>query len=289
MEDQQKINFERIEAAIDYIRINFKSQPLLGEIAAHIHMSPHHFQRIFTEWAGTSPKKFLQYISVEYAKSLLSEKKNTLFDASIESGLSGSGRLHDLFINIEGMTPGEFKNGGENLKINYSFFESPFGKIIVASTPKGICHLAFVENDNAAISSLKKKFHNAIFQKNTDNFQENAVSIFTADWKNLPSIKLHLKGTEFQLKVWEALLKIPVGNLITYGKIAKQIKIPNGSRAVGTAVGANPVAWLIPCHRVIQSSGIFGGYHWGTARKAAIIGWEAAKIHEKELELNGND
>lgn len=289
MEDQQKINFERIEAAIDYIRINFKSQPLLGEIAAHIHMSPHHFQRIFTEWAGTSPKKFLQYISVEYAKSLLSEKKNTLFDASIESGLSGSGRLHDLFINIEGMTPGEFKNGGENLNINYSFFESPFGKIIVASTPKGICHLAFVENDNAAISSLKKKFHNAIFQKNTDNFQENAVSIFTADWKNLPSIKLHLKGTEFQLKVWEALLKIPVGNLITYGKIAKQIKIPNGSRAVGTAVGANPVAWLIPCHRVIQSSGIFGGYHWGTARKAAIIGWEAAKIHEKELELNGND
>lgn len=289
MEDQQKINFERIEAAIDYIRINFKSQPRLEEIAAHIHMSPHHFQRIFTEWAGTSPKKFLQYISVEYAKSLLSEKKNTLFDTSIESGLSGSGRLHDLFINIEGMTPGEFKNGGENLKINYSFFESPFGKIIVASTPKGICHLAFVENDNAAISSLKKKFHNAIFQKNTDNFQENAVSIFTADWKNLPSIKLHLKGTEFQLKVWEALLKIPVGNLITYGKIAKQIKIPNGSRAVGTAVGANPVAWLIPCHRVIQSSGIFGGYHWGIARKAAIIGWEAAKIHEKELELNGND
>lgn len=286
MEEQQKINFERITAAIDFIKTNFKSQPGLEEIASHIHMSPHHFQRMFSAWAGTSPKKFLQYISVEYAKSLLSEKKNTLFDTSLESGLSGSGRLHDLFIKIDGMTPGEFKNGGENLKINFSFFPSPFGKVIVASTPKGICNLAFANDEKAAINSLKCKFPNADFQKATDTFQKNAVSIFTADWKNLPLIKLHLKGTEFQLKVWEALLKIPCGQLATYGKIAKQIKIPKASRAVGTAIGANPVAWLIPCHRVIQATGIVGGYHWGPTRKMAIIGWEAAKINEKTKTKN---
>lgn len=280
MEEQQKIDFERIASAIDYIKINFKSQPTLEEVAAQVFLSPHHFQRMFTRWAGTSPKKFLQYISVEYAKSLLSENKKTLFDTSIESGLSGSSRLHDLFISIEGMTPGEYKNGGENLNINYDFFQSHFGKIIVASTNKGICHLAFTDDEQIAVQALIKRFPNALFQKKADNLQKKAAGIFSADWNNLPLIKLHLKGSEFQLKVWEALLKIPVGKLTTYGKIAGDIKMPKASRAVGTAVGANPVAWLIPCHRVIQSSGIFGGYHWGTARKAAIIGWEAAKINE---------
>jgi len=280
MEEQQKIDFERIASAIDYIKINFKSQPTLEQVAAHVFLSPHHFQRMFTRWAGTSPKKFLQYISVEYAKSLLSENKKTLFDTSIESGLSGSSRLHDLFISIEGMTPGEYKNGGENLNINYDFFQSHFGKIIVASTNKGICNLAFTDDEQIAVQALIKRFPNALFQKKADNLQKKAAGIFSADWNNLPLIKLHLKGSEFQLKVWEALLKIPVGKLTTYGKIAGDIKMPKASRAVGTAVGANPVAWLIPCHRVIQSSGIFGGYHWGTARKAAIIGWEAAKINE---------
>lgn len=280
MEEQQKIDFERIASAIDYIKINFKSQPTLEQVAAQVFLSPHHFQRMFTRWAGTSPKKFLQYISVEYAKSLLSENKKTLFDTSIESGLSGSSRLHDLFISIEGMTPGEYKNGGENLNINYDFFQSHFGKIIVASTNKGICHLAFTDDEQIAVQALIKRFPNALFQKKADNLQKKAAGIFSADWNNLPLIKLHLKGSEFQLKVWEALLKIPVGKLTTYGKIAGDIKMPKASRAVGTAVGANPVAWLIPCHRVIQSSGIFGGYHWGTARKAAIIGWEAAKINE---------
>ena len=280
MEEQQKIDFERIASAIDYIKINFKSQPTLEQIAAQVFMSPHHFQRMFTRWAGTSPKKFLQYISVEYAKSLLSENKKTLFDTSIESGLSGSSRLHDLFISIEGMTPGEYKNGGENLNINYDFFQSHFGKIIVASTNKGICHLAFKDDEQIAVQALIKRFPHALFQKKADNLQKKAAGIFSADWNNLPLIKLHLKGSEFQLKVWEALLKIPVGKLTTYGKIAGDIKMPKASRAVGTAVGANPVAWLIPCHRVIQSSGIFGGYHWGTTRKAAIIGWEAAKINE---------
>ncbi|HZW70023.1 MAG TPA: methylated-DNA--[protein]-cysteine S-methyltransferase [Hanamia sp.] len=288
MEEQQKIDFERIASAIDYIKINFKSQPTLEQVAAQVFLSPHHFQRMFTRWAGTSPKKFLQYISVEYAKSLLSENKKTLFDTSIESGLSGSSRLHDLFISIEGMTPGEYKNGGENLNINYDFFQSHFGKIIVASTNKGICHLAFTDDEQIAVQALIKRFPNALFQKKADNLQKKAAGIFSADWNNLPLIKLHLKGSEFQLKVWEALLKIPVGKLTTYGKIAGDIKMPKASRAVGTAVGANPVAWLIPCHRVIQSSGIFGGYHWGTARKAAIIGWEAAKINEGDSRYGEN-
>jgi AraC family transcriptional regulator of adaptative response/methylated-DNA-[protein]-cysteine methyltransferase len=282
MEEQQKIDFERIASAIDYIKINFKSQPTLEQVAAQVFLSPHHFQRMFTRWAGTSPKKFLQYISVEYAKSLLSENKKTLFDTSIESGLSGSSRLHDLFISIEGMTPGEYKNGGENLNIKYDFFQSHFGTIIVASTNKGICHLAFTDDEQIAVQALTKRFPNALFQKKEDNLQKKAAGIFSADWNNLPLIKLHLKGSEFKLKVWEALLKIPVGKLTTYGKIAGDIKMPKASRAVGTAVGANPVAWLIPCHRVIQSSGIFGGYHWGTARKAAIIGWEAAKINKND-------
>ena len=280
MQKQEIINFERIESAISYIKENFKSQPSLEEIAEHIHLSPHHFQRLFTEWAGTSPKKFIQYLSVEYAKSLLKEKSATLFDAAFETGLSGSSRLHDLFIKIEGMTPGEFKNGGENLTIHYNFYSSPFGKIIAASTNKGVCHLAFEEDEKKGFDGLKNRFPKAKFNKSSDHFQQDAVAIFKEDWKNLNSIKLHLKGTDFQIKVWETLLKIPAGNLTTYAKVAKQIKKPTASRAVGTAIGANPVAYLIPCHRVIQSSGILGGYHWGTTRKAAIIGWEAAKVDE---------
>ncbi len=282
MEAQQKINFERVTLAINYIKENFKSQPSLEEIAEQIHVSPHHFQRIFTEWAGTSPKKFLQYISVEYAKSLLKEKNTSLFDTAIEAGLSGSGRLHDLFMKIEGMTPGEYKNGGENLTINYNFSESPFGKIIVASTNKGVCYLAFEKDEKKAVDSLKDRFPNAQFKNLSDNFQQNALAIFNDDWQNMQLIKLHLKGTNFQLKVWETLLKIPSGRLATYGKIANQIGKPSASRAVGTAIGANPVAYLIPCHRVIRASGIFGGYHWGTTKKLAIIGWEAAKTNNPE-------
>lgn len=277
---QQKINFERVAAAINYLKENFKSQPSLEEIAKHIHLSPHHFQRIFTEWAGISPKKFLQFISLEYAKKVLKDKQATLFDTAFDSGFSASSRLHDLFINIEGMTPGEYKNGGESLSINYSFKESPFGKIIVASTNKGVCYLAFDEDEKEALNSLKRRFPNAHFKNALNHFHENAVAIFSKDWTDLNTVKLHLKGTDFQLKVWEILLKIPAGNLTTYGKIALEINKPTASRAVGTAIGANPVAYLIPCHRVIQSSGILGGYHWGTTRKAAIIGWEAAQTNQ---------
>lgn len=276
--EQEQNNFNRIAKAIGYIKVNFKSQPGLEEVAEQIHVSPFHFQRMFTEWAGVSPKKFLQYLTLEHAKKMLKESKATLFDTAFETGLSGTGRLHDLFINIEVMTPGEYKNGGENLLINYSFAESPFGNILVASTSKGICYIAFADDDKIALNELHKHFPNAHFQQMVDLIQQNALFIFTHDWKKLHQIKLHLNGTNFQLKVWETLLKIPMGKLSTYGTIAEKIKNPAASRAVGTAIGCNPVAYLIPCHRVIQSSGALGSYRWGTTRKTAIIGWEAAKI-----------
>ncbi|MGC4039086.1 MAG: methylated-DNA--[protein]-cysteine S-methyltransferase [Chitinophagaceae bacterium] len=278
MNTQNDVNYQRISEAIDYIRTNFKDQPDLDKVAEQIHLSPFHFQRLFTEWAGVSPKKFLQFISVEHAKNLLKEKQATLFDAAFETGLSGTGRLHDLFIKIEGMTPGEFKNGGENLNINYSFAESPFGKIIVASTPKGICYMAFADDEEATFAELQNQFPNATYHQVVDMIQQNALYIFTKDWNKLNEIKLHVKGTGFQLKVWDTLLKIPVGQLSTYGSIAAKIDKPSASRAVGTAIGDNPVAFIIPCHRVIQSTGSFGQYHWGSTRKTAIIGWEAAKV-----------
>lgn len=276
MKVQDEINFNRITAAINYIQANFKSQPSLEEIAEKVNLSPFHFQKLFSEWAGTSPKRFLQYISISHAKKLLKENE-TLFNTALETGLSGTGRLHDLFINIEGMTPGEYKNGGENLNINYSFAESPFGNLIVASTQKGICHIAFYNEELSALSNLKKLFPFASYKQMMDLDQQNALFIFNHDWKKLNQIKLHLKGTDFQLKVWETLLKIPMGKLSTYGAIAGKLQNPKASRAVGTAIGDNPVAFLIPCHRVIQSSGALGGYHWGMDRKSAIIGWEAAK------------
>jgi AraC family transcriptional regulator of adaptative response/methylated-DNA-[protein]-cysteine methyltransferase len=277
MKTQELINYNRIAEAIDYIKQNFKTQPNLDEVAEKIHVSPFHFQRMFTDWAGVSPKKFLEYISIEHAKNILKNQQATLFDAAFETGLSGTGRLHDLFIKIEGMTPGEYKNGGENLSINYSYAESPFGNILVASTAKGICYMAFADNEEQALNDLQKHFPNAELRQMVDMIQQNALYIFTHDWSKLNKIKLHLKGTDFQLKVWETLLKIPMGKLSTYGDIAKQINIAGASRAVGTAVGSNPVAFLIPCHRVIQSTGIVGGYHWGNTRKTAMIGWEAAK------------
>ncbi len=279
MKTQEQTNFSRIAAAIEYITANFKSQPGLEEVAQKVALSPFHFQRLFTDWAGVSPKKFLQYITVTNAKKMLKESGATIFDTAIETGLSGTSRLHDLFISIEGMTPGEYKNGGEHLSINYSFAETPFGDILVASTAKGICHLAFADDEEQALNVLRTKFSNASYKQIADLHQQNALFIFSHDWSKLQQVKLHLKGSAFQLKVWETLLKIPMGKLTTYGTVAKHIQVPNASRAVGTAIGDNPVAFLIPCHRIIQSSGVFGGYHWGSTRKAAMIGWEAAQAN----------
>ncbi|MBL0183063.1 MAG: methylated-DNA--[protein]-cysteine S-methyltransferase [Chitinophagaceae bacterium] len=271
-------DYERIEKAIVYLKENFKEQPDLDAVAKQIHLSPFHFQRLFKDWAGVSPKKFLQFISVEYAKGLLKQNLS-LSDVSFETGLSGTSRLHDLFIGIEGMTPGEFRNGGEALKINYSFAETPFGDIIIASTSKGICQLAFVKDEKYGIENLQFFFPNASLFQKTDMIQQEALRFFSGEWNDLQKVKLHLKGTPFQLKVWQSLLRIPFGNISTYASIAGDIESPGAARAVGTAIGSNPVAFLIPCHRVIRSSGIIGDYHWGSERKTAIIGWEAAKVY----------
>jgi AraC family transcriptional regulator, regulatory protein of adaptative response / methylated-DNA-[protein]-cysteine methyltransferase len=269
-------DYDKIATAIHFIKDNFRDQPSLDVIAAHVHLSPIHFQKMFTDWAGVSPKKFLQYLSIEYAKGMLKDKQATLFDAAYETGLSGTGRLHDLFMKIEGMTPGEYKNGGETLKINYSYSETIFGNVIIASTRKGICYLAFYDDKKVALDELRKIFPNAAYEQLTDIHQANALSFFARNWDDASAIRLHLKGTPFQIKVWEALLKIPMGKLSTYAAIAQAIDNLKASRAVGSAVGDNPVAFLIPCHRVIRSTGEFGHYHWGTVRKTAMIGWEAA-------------
>jgi len=276
MKTQQQTDYDRIAEAISFFKENFKSQPNLDDVAKHVHLSPFHFQRLFRDWAGVTPKQFLQYLTSEHAKEILKNTNANLFDTAYETGLSGTGRLHDLFIKVEGMTPGEYKNGGASLHINYSFAETPFGKAIVASTNKGISHIAFVDEEDAAIEQLKMKFPNAIYNQIVDRVQQKALFIFTQDWSRLDEIKLHLKGTDFQIKVWETLLKIPPGGLTSYADLAKKAGYTAASRAVGTAVANNPVAFLIPCHRVIKATGEIGQYHWGNIRKNAMIGWEAA-------------
>ena len=272
-------DFARIEKAILFIRNNFQQQPNLEEIAEHIHLSPFHFQRLFTNWAGISPKQFLQYTTINYAKQVLGEQQSSLIEVTEETGLSGTGRLHDLFIKIEGMTPGDFRRGGESLRIHYQYLQSTFGLMLVASTDKGVCYMGFVAEDkNKTFAELQQRFPQASFVETKKELHMNAVNFVCADSDDEKLIKLHIKGTEFQLKVWEALLKIPLGHLRTYGDIADKVNQPSASRAVGTAIGSNPIAFLIPCHRVIRASGVSGGYMWGQERKSAMIGWEAAQV-----------
>ena len=278
MNKQETINYSRIAEAIKYLQQSVKEPSSLEEIAAKTHLSPSYFQQLFTDWAGVSSEKFMQYIGVQHAKQILIISQLNLTETAIESGLSATGSLHDLFVKIERMTPEEHKNDGEKLSINYSFSQSLFGNVLVASTHKGICYLCFADDEQLAFSELEKRFPKASFIQQTDDIHQNALQGFTAERSKINPVKLHLKGTDFQLKVWEALLKIPMGNLTTYGTIAALIQKPKAARAVGTAIGSNPVAYLIPCHRVIQSSGVIGGYMWGTTRKTALIGWEAANF-----------
>lgn len=276
-------HFTVVESSINYLVTHFVRQPSLEEVAAHVHLSPYHFQRIFREWAGISPKKFVQFLSVAHAKEILANKKElTLFDAADSLGLSSTSRLHELFIKLEGMSPASFKRGGKNLLISFQFSESIFGPILIGATDIGICYLTFAENREQALAELAATFPGAEFREQVSPFHQQVNAFFHNDWTNLPALKLHLKGTPFQLKIWELLLKIPMGGLTTYGHLALKAGSPGASRAVGTAVGSNPVSFLVPCHRVIRSSGVIGQYRWGQARKMAMIGWEAAKTARQE-------
>lgn len=281
--------YETIEKAIAYLKDHYSEQPDLDTIAASMNLSPFHFQRMFSQWAGVSPKKFIQFLNIRYARELLRKKQHTLFNTALETGLSGTSRLHDLFISIEGMSPADYKNGGAALTICYSFQVTAFGRIITGSTATGICHLAFFSNREAGLTDLALKFPAARLVEKLQSSHLDACSCFIFPDKDQNKqkgiLRLHLKGTPFQLKVWEALLTIPCGDLTTYSELAAAAGNAAASRAVGSAVGANPVAWLIPCHRVIRATGILGEYHWGPERKQAMIGWEAARLSLAEPQI----
>ncbi len=268
-------HYQLIEQAIQYIETNVHRQPELDEIASAIGLSEYHFQRLFTRWAGISPKRFMQFLTKEHAKDLLARSEN-LLETTHQVGLSSLGRLHDLFVNTEAVTPGEYKSHGAGLSIHYGLHLTPFGKCLIAATERGVCHLSFVEtSEGNAIDTLVADWNQA---KMIEDYRTTAPlidRIFSTPTPDTP-LKLHLRGTNFQIKVWEALLHIPAGSLTTYEQIAAQIGNPNALRAVGTAVGHNPIAVLIPCHRVIRKSGEFGNYRYGPARKKALLAKEFA-------------
>lgn len=266
-------DYERIAKAISYIQENVGSQPELEDIARHINLSPYHFQRLFKDWAGTTPKRFLQVLTLELGKQLL-DQQHSVFEASEEIGLSSASRLHDHFVQLEAMTPGEYKNKGSGLEISYATHESLFGALFVAQTPRGICRTSFIDQNSEEdeLKILSKNFPLASFIENKKSTKIFADTIFAKE--PAKKFSLHIAGTNFQLAVWRALLRIPSGQAISYGELAAHLKNPGASRAVGTAIGVNPVAFLIPCHRIIQQSGALGGYRWGTERKQAIQIWE---------------
>lgn len=272
--------YEKARQAIAYIVANHYAQPNLSEIATAVGLSEYHFQRLFTEWVGSSPKQFLRYITLNYAKYVIKERlEQTLFDVADEVGLSSSSRLHDMFVSIEGMTPNEYANKGASLEIAYSYWDTLFGQVVVASTSKGICHIAFTSEHSDGLERIHADFSNAVLVEERKGIHQAVIDILNREG-DLTQVKLHLKGTPFQLKVWEALLQIPEGQLTTYGGLADRLNNAGASRAVGTAIGRNPVAVLIPCHRVIQQTGLLGGYMWGAEKKQLIVGWELSKTHE---------
>ncbi|MCU0444850.1 MAG: methylated-DNA--[protein]-cysteine S-methyltransferase [Microscillaceae bacterium] len=283
MMSQEQFNYQRVEKAIAFLSENFKQQPSLEQVAEEVNVSPFHFQRIFAEWAGVSPKRFLQYLTVDFLRNKIQDTQN-LVEAAEIAGLSTQSRVYDLFVNIEGVTPQQYKSAGMGLDIYYGYNFSPFGMCFIAVAEKGICGLAFVEEDQKrdefAQFSKKWSFARLIHQPSyTQHFIQKIFSPFKNQDRTKESDKLTLlvQGTNFQLKVWEALLKVPIGAVSTYQSIAQAIGKPQALRAVGTAVGDNPIAYLIPCHRVIRKEGKLGEYHWGSNRKKAIIGWEMAK------------
>lgn len=275
---EQNINYLRIEQAIKYLEANFQRQPELDDVAEKVHLSPFHFQRIFTDWAGISPKRFLQFLTVDFLKEKLEHSKN-LVEAAESAGLSSQSRVYDLFTTLEAVTPQEYKQKGSGIRIEYGMHETPFGLALIGVTERGICWLSFVNTDEdprSELEKMKEHWHNSLFHQDQILTEHFVQKIFGGPGS---TGKLHVfvKGTNFQVKVWEALLRIPMGEVTTYQSIAQQIDSPKSMQAVGSAVGSNHVAYLIPCHRVIRKDGILGEYRWSSTRKKSIIGWEMAK------------
>jgi len=270
-------DYLRIEQAIQYLDNHYQDQPSLEEVAASLGLSEFHFQRLFTRWAGVSPKRFLQFVTKENAKGLLDRSEN-LLDATHQVGLSSLGRLHDLFVSTEAVSPGEYKSRGAGVTIRYGLHPTPFGQCLIGVTERGICHLSFVQTgEGDAIDALVADWAQASMIEDQRSTAPWVAPIFDLSQRGGRPLHLYLRGTNFQLKVWEALLKVPAGAVTTYEQVAAQIGKPSALRAVGTAVGHNPVAVLIPCHRVIRKMGGFGNYRYGAARKKALLGWEAAR------------
>jgi len=276
-------DYDRIADAISFIVSRVDSQPTLQKIAGHLDLSPFHFQRLFCRWAGVTPKRFLQVLTLERAKQLLSESK-PLLEVSDRLGLSSGSRLYDHFVHLEAVTPGGYKSGGVGLTIEYAIHDSPFGKAFIATTPRGICNFAFLDSMeiDGHLAALHQKWPHAMAHENHQRTLAVIRTMFGGKKKLDRPVSLHVSGTNFQISVWKALLQIPPAMVASYSQVATAIGHSSSARAVGLAVGANPVAFLIPCHRVIQQSGKLGGYHWGETRKQAIHAWESARYEQPD-------
>lgn len=272
-------DYALVARAIEYLDTHSRRQPEVADVAAAVGLSVSHFHRVFRRWAGTTPKRFLQLLTLEEAKRRLDASRSVLASA-YGAGLSGPGRLHDLFVSIEGRTPGEYRSGGAGVLVDYGVADTPFGRALIGRTTRGICHLSFhgsgqtdLEADvEAAMGELASEWPEAELRRDDAAAAEQAASIFAGERP-----PLHVRGTNFQVRVWEALLRVPEGRVVCYGDVARSMGRENATRAVAGAVAANHVAWLIPCHRVIRKVGEAGGYRWGTTRKRAMLGWEAGR------------
>lgn len=274
---ENHINYQRIEHAIRYLQQNFRRQPDLDEVAEQVHLSPFHFHRIFQEWAGISPKRFLQYLTADYLKDRLRQSRS-IEEAAADAGLSAQSRVYDLFTTLEAVTPGEYRARGGGLRITYGFHDTPFGRCLIGVTARGICWLSFVteSGEEQSLNEMRSFWHNSDFSEDLYSSSQYVRQVFD----RTPGERIHVvvKGTNFQVKVWEALLRIPFGMLTTYQDIAQRVGNPRALQAVGSAVGTNAIAYLIPCHRVIRKDGILSEYRWSPERKKSIIGWELARL-----------
>jgi AraC family transcriptional regulator of adaptative response/methylated-DNA-[protein]-cysteine methyltransferase len=284
MTHEQSVDYGRVARAIDYIQQHRQEQPNLDQLAEYVGLSPYHFQRLFVRWAGVSPKRFLSFLTIEHAKSLLRSGESIL-ETSLAVGLSSASRLHDQFIALEGMSPGEYKQSGADLTIHYGFHSSQFGPLLVMQTRRGICGMRFIDPDPdaeaLALAEAKAEWPLSQFIHEPEATKAVVNPLFPADTPQQP-LHLLVRGTPFQIKVWQALLSIPEGAVSSYQAIAKKIGQEKASRPVGSAIGANPIALLIPCHRVLRGTGEMAGYRWGTERKMAILGWEAARLAKRQ-------